>query len=57
MMPNGFEGGEMKQRHYSYAGNSTTVSAKSPNQKQVIDIIRFMHFDPEGSSPSTGAAA
>jgi multiple sugar transport system substrate-binding protein len=48
MMPNGFRGGEMKQRHYSYAGNSTTVSAKSPNQKQVIDIIRFMHFDPEG---------
>jgi multiple sugar transport system substrate-binding protein len=49
MMPNGFRGGEMKQRHYSYAGNSTTVSAKSPNQKQVIDIIRFMHFDPEGA--------
>ena len=48
MMPNGFKGGEMKQRHYCYAGNSTTVSAKSPNQKQVIDIIRFMHFDPEG---------
>jgi multiple sugar transport system substrate-binding protein len=49
MMPNGFEGGEMKQRHYSYAGNSTTVSAKSPYHDQVIDIIRFMHFDPEGS--------
>ena len=44
MMPNGFRGGEMKQRHYCYAGNATTVSAKSPNQKQVIDIIRFMHL-------------
>lgn len=49
MMPNGFEGGEMKQRHYSYAGNSTTVSARSPHHEQIIDIIRFMHFDPEGS--------
>jgi multiple sugar transport system substrate-binding protein len=48
-MPNGFRGGEMKQRHYCYAGNATTVSAKSPNQKQIIDIIRFMHFDPEGA--------
>ena len=49
MMPNGFEGGEMKQRHYSYAGNSTSVSAKSPYHEQIIDIIHFMHFDPEGS--------
>jgi ABC-type glycerol-3-phosphate transport system substrate-binding protein len=49
MMPNGFKGGEMKQRHYCYAGNATTVSAKSPNHKDVIDIIRFMHFDPEGA--------
>ena len=49
MMPNGFKGSEMKQRHYCYAGNATTVSAKSPNHKQVIDIIRFMHFDPEGA--------
>ncbi|MBS7701211.1 MULTISPECIES: ABC transporter substrate-binding protein [unclassified Chelatococcus] len=49
MMPNGFRGGEMKQRHYCYAGNSTTVSAKSANQKQVIDIIRFMHLDPDGA--------
>ena len=49
MMPNGFEGGEMKQRHYSYAGNSTSVSARSPYHEQIIDIIYFMHFDPEGS--------
>jgi multiple sugar transport system substrate-binding protein len=49
MMPNAFEGGEMKQRHYSYAGNSTTVSAESPHIDTVIDIVRFMHFDPEGS--------
>lgn len=49
MMPNGFKGGEMKQRHYCYAGNSTTVSAKSPNHKHIIDIIRFMQFDPEGA--------
>jgi multiple sugar transport system substrate-binding protein len=49
MMPNGFTGGEMKQRHYSYAGNSTTVSAKSPNHTTVIDIIHFMQFDQEGS--------
>lgn len=49
MMPNGFKGGEMKQRHYSYAGNATTVTARSPHQRIAVDIIRFMHFDPEGS--------
>lgn len=49
MMPNGFRGGEMKQRHYSYAGNSTSISARSPHQDVAIDIIRFMHFDPEGA--------
>jgi multiple sugar transport system substrate-binding protein len=50
MLPNGFKGGgELTQHHYCYAGNSTTVSAKSPNQKYVIDVIRFMHFDPEGA--------
>lgn len=49
MMPNGFRGGEMKQRHYSYAGNSTSISAKSPHQDVAIDIIHFMHFDPEGA--------
>lgn len=49
MMPNGFLGGELKQRHYSYAGNSTSISAKSAHQDVAIDIIRFMHFDPEGA--------
>lgn len=49
MIPNGFRDGDMKQRHYSYAGNSTSVSAKSPHQDVAVDIIRFMHFDPEGT--------
>jgi multiple sugar transport system substrate-binding protein len=49
MLPNGFSGGEMAQRHYSYAGNSTSVAASSPNQDVAVDIIRFMHFDPEGT--------
>lgn len=50
MMPNGFAGGEMRQRHYCYAGNSTVMSAKSPHHERIIDIIRFMHFDPEGAT-------
>ena len=49
MMPNGFEGGgEIKQHHYTYAGNSTAVSKSSPNHDRIIDIIHFMTFDPEG---------
>lgn len=50
MMPNGFRGGDMEQRHYSYAGNSTSVSATAASEEVAVDIIRFMHFDPEGSS-------
>lgn len=49
LMPNGFRDGEMQQRHYSYAGNSTSISASSPHQDVAADIIRFMHFDPEGA--------
>ena len=48
MLPNGFEGGEMKQHHYDYAGNSTGIWTKAENKDLCVDIIRFMHFDPEG---------
>jgi multiple sugar transport system substrate-binding protein len=48
LLPNGFEGGEMKQHHYSYAGNSTAIWSQSPHKDRIIDIIRFMHFDPKG---------
>jgi len=48
LLPNGFEGGEMTQHHYTYAGNSWSVSAKTEHADTVIDIIRFMHTDPEG---------
>jgi multiple sugar transport system substrate-binding protein len=48
LLPNGFEGGELTQHHYTYAGNSSSVSAKSAHADTVIDIIRFMHTDPEG---------
>jgi multiple sugar transport system substrate-binding protein len=48
LLPNGFEGGELTQHHYTYAGNSSSVSAKTAHADTVIDIIRFMHTDPEG---------
>jgi multiple sugar transport system substrate-binding protein len=48
MMPNGFEGGTLTQHHYTYAGNSTAVWEKSKFKDQIIDIIHFTHFDPEG---------
>lgn len=48
MLPNGHEGGEMKQHHYDYAGNSTGIWSQAANKDLCIDIIRFMHFDPEG---------
>ncbi|MBU2867892.1 ABC transporter substrate-binding protein [Pacificibacter marinus] len=48
MLPNGWEGGEMKQHHYDYAGNSTGIWTKAANKDLCVDIIRFMHFDPEG---------
>ncbi len=48
LMPNGFEGGELSQHHYTYAGNSSSVSAKTEHADTVIDVIRFMHADPEG---------
>lgn len=50
LMPNGFEGDELQQHHYAYAGNSTAVWAGGDHQERVIDIIRFMHFDPEGAA-------
>ena len=49
MMPNGFKGDTLTQHHYTYAGNSTAMWAKSKYKDQIIDIIHFMHFDPEGS--------
>ncbi|WP_424930803.1 ABC transporter substrate-binding protein [Amaricoccus macauensis] len=48
MLPNGFEGGEMKQHLYDYAGNSTGIWANAASKDLCVDIIRFMHFDPEG---------
>lgn len=48
LMPNGFEGGPLTQHHYSYAGNSTAVWSKAEAKDTIIDIIHFMHFDPEG---------
>ncbi|WP_233416808.1 ABC transporter substrate-binding protein [Halovulum marinum] len=48
LMPNGFEGDELKQHHYAYAGNSTALWSQSEHHERVIDIIRFMHFDPQG---------
>jgi multiple sugar transport system substrate-binding protein len=50
MVPNGFEGGKLEQHHYTYAGNSTSVSSKTDHPDTVLDIIRFMHVDPEGIS-------
>ncbi|WP_421723081.1 ABC transporter substrate-binding protein [Bauldia sp.] len=51
LMPNGHRGDdELKQHHYAYAGNSTAVWADGEHQERVIDIIRFMHFDPEGAA-------
>lgn len=48
LLPNGFEGGELTQHHYTYAGNSSSISAKTEHADTVIDIIKFMHTDPEG---------
>jgi multiple sugar transport system substrate-binding protein len=48
MLPNGFKGGSLGQHHYTYAGNSTGIWSKSPHKDRIIDIIRFIHFEPEG---------
>ncbi|WP_405403702.1 ABC transporter substrate-binding protein [Paracoccus sp. Ld10] len=48
MMPNGFEGDQMRNHHYDYAGNSTGIWANASDKDLCVDIIRFMHFDPEG---------
>lgn len=48
LLPNGFDGGELQQHHYAYAGNSTSISANTDNVDTVIDIIRFMQTDPDG---------
>ena len=48
MLPNGHAGMEMKQHHYDYAGNSTGIWANAADKELCVDIIRFMHFDPEG---------
>jgi len=48
LVPNGFDGGELTQHHYTYAGNSSSVSAQTDHADTVIDVIRFMHADPEG---------
>ncbi len=48
MLPNGHAGMEMRQHHYDYAGNSTGIWANATEKDLLVDIIRFMHFDPEG---------
>ncbi|WP_342361845.1 ABC transporter substrate-binding protein [Terrarubrum flagellatum] len=48
MLPNGFDGGTMKQNHYVYAGNSTGLSAKSPHVDRMVDVVRYLHRDHEG---------
>ncbi|MGK9236438.1 extracellular solute-binding protein [Inquilinus limosus] len=48
MLPNGFQGGTLTQHHYTYAGNSTGLWSKSPHKDRMVDIIRFMHFEPAG---------
>jgi multiple sugar transport system substrate-binding protein len=48
LLPNGFEGDELTQHHYTYAGNSTSISAQTEQAATVVDIIRYMHTDPEG---------
>lgn len=50
MQPNGFNGGTLTQHHYTYAGNSTSISQATDHADTAIDIIRFMHVDPEGIS-------
>jgi multiple sugar transport system substrate-binding protein len=47
-LPQGFAGSEVKPRHYTYAGNSFSISAKTPNTETVVDIVRFLHSDPDG---------
>ena len=48
MLPNGHAGGEIKQHHYDYAGNSTGIWSQAADKDLCVDIISFMHFDPEG---------
>jgi multiple sugar transport system substrate-binding protein len=48
MLPNGFQGGTLQQHHYTYAGNSTGLWTKSPHKDRIVDVIRFMHFEPAG---------
>lgn len=48
MLPNGFSEDDLPQRHFAYAGNSTSISAQTEHAPTVVDIIRFMHNDPEG---------
>ena len=49
MVPNGFEGDTLEQHLYTYAGNSSSISSQTEHAEGVIDIIKFMHTDPEGS--------
>jgi multiple sugar transport system substrate-binding protein len=49
MVPNGFEGDTLEQHLYTYAGNSSSISTQTEHADVVIDIITFMHTDPEGS--------
>ncbi|MDQ3412290.1 MAG: extracellular solute-binding protein [Chloroflexota bacterium] len=50
MVPNGFDGDTLEQHLYTYAGNSSSISAQTEHADVVIDIISFMHSDPEGSA-------
>ena len=48
MLPNGFTEAELEQHHYAYAGNSSSVSRETEYADQVMQVVRFMHNDPEG---------
>jgi multiple sugar transport system substrate-binding protein len=49
-VPNGFKGGAIKQRHYVYTGNAMSVWSKVKDPARAVDVIRYMHFDPQGSA-------
>lgn len=49
MLPNGFAGGSLTQRNFVYAGNMTCVSTKTRSADDIIDVVDYLHNDPEGS--------
>lgn len=47
--PNRFDGGEIKQNHPMATGNAMAIWSKTPDARAVVDLISYLHFDPEGS--------